>query len=209
MHVYFVRHGETDLNHACIHQSPNTPISLRGRESVLSTAETLRSINADVLISSEYTRALESARLIGLTIGLTPRTNGLFYEIVRPSTFHGRSIFTLETLWYVLLTIFFRAKTTWRYKDAENFSDISSRAKRALTYIESLRDTHTSVIVVSHTVFINIMVAYMCKNRLLDIRDLCTALLRSRRMRNGEVISVEYIGDGSPYTCNWRIIKNT
>jgi len=207
MHVYFVRHGETDLNRRHIHQSPNTPLSSRGREIVVSTAEGLRVVNPDILVSSEYTRAIESARIIGLHVGLTPITNGLFYEIVRPSKLHNCSIFSLETLWYVFLSVLFRNRPSWRYKDAENFTDISNRAKRALAYIESLRDTHTSVVIVSHTVFINIMVAYMCRNRMLDVRDVLSAFTRSKRMKNGEVIHVEYVGAGAKNACNWRIVE--
>jgi len=208
MHVYFVRHGETELNRRHIHQSPNTPLSAKGRDAVVSTAESLRKVSPTVIVSSEYTRAIESARIIGQHTGLTPITNGLFYEIIRPSKLHNCSIFTLETLWYVMLSVLLRKNNAWRYKDAENFTDISNRAKKALTYIESLRDTHESVVIVSHTVFINIMVEYMCRSRMLDIRDTLRMFFQSKRMRNGQVIHVEYVGNGAKNVCNWRLVDD-
>jgi broad specificity phosphatase PhoE len=206
MHIYFVRHGVTDLNAHNIHQSPSTPLSTQGREQALSVAEYLRSVNPDLLISSEYTRALETARIIGMQTGLTPQVQGLFYELARPSSLFGKTHFHPETLLYVILSVLRRKNPKWHYKDAENFTDIQTRAGEALAYLESLRDTHTSVIVVSHTIFINCMVSYMCKNRLLDVRDLILTVLHIKRMKNTDVIHVEYIGSGAKNTCAWRVV---
>jgi broad specificity phosphatase PhoE len=172
------------------------------------TAASLRAVNPDLLVSSEYTRAIESARIIGQRTGLTPVANGLFYEIVRPSKFYNTSTFHFETFWFVLLSMIHKNNPIWRYADAENAHMISDRARRALAYIESLRDTHNSVVIVSHNVFINIMVAYMCKNSMLGFWEMLSTFLRIRRMKNASVIHLEYVGNGSPNTCNWRVVED-
>lgn len=207
MHVYFVRHGETDLNTKHIHQSPNTPLSDKGRDQAVSTAEILRVVNPDLLVSSEYTRALETARIIGLRTGLTPITNGLFYEVERPSKLFHKSTLSLETLWYELCSAYNRNNPGWRYADAENFTDISNRAQKALRYIESLQGKHESVVIVSHTVFINVMVSYMCKDRMLDFRDLFHVFFNMERMKNGSVIHVVYSGPVIGSTCSWSVVN--
>lgn len=206
MHVYFVRHGETLLNEKNIHQSPNTALSPKGREQSVTVAEYLRGVNPDLLITSEYTRARETAGVIGQYVGLVPQANGLFYEIERPSSLYGKSHFHIETLRYVIGSVLNRKNKTWRYKDAENFEDISSRAQRALAYIESLEKEHNSVVVVSHTVFINIMVSYMCKNRMLDVRDLLLTFLHIEKMKNTGIVHVEFLGRSSGNVCAWRLI---
>lgn len=208
MHVYFVRHGATYLNTQYHHQSPNTPLSPKGQDDARTAAEYLREVNPDLLLSSEYIRTLETARIIGMETGLTPVVNGLFYEIVRPSKFYGTSHFSPETFWYMLLSVIHRKNPQWHYADAENFTDIQNRAQRALTYLESLAGTHESVVVVSHTVFINIMVAYLCKNRMLDVRDLLGTFLHIEKMKNGHVIHVEYMGRSAPGTCAWRQVQD-
>lgn len=207
MHVYFVRHGETEQNRTYRHQSPNTPLSPRGRDMIRNTASVLRGVNPDMLISSEYTRAIESARIIGQQVGLTPITNGLFYEIVRPSSFYHTSIFSFRTIWFALLLLLRKQNPTWQYEDAENVTIISERAKRALAYIESLRGSHQSIVVVSHTVFINIMVAYMCKNSLLSVPDIIKTAIKTKRLKNGGIIHLEYVGNGAQNACNWRLIE--
>ncbi len=206
MHVYFVRHGETLLNEKNVHQSPNTPLSPRGKEESVTVAERIRALNPDLLISSEYTRAKETAGVIGLHTGLVPQTNGLFYEIARPSALYNKSHFNIETFFYVAMSVLKRKNPLWRYKDAENFDDISSRAKRALSYLEALEKSHTSVVIVSHTIFINVMVSYMCKNRMLDVRDLILTFLHIKRMANTDIIHVEYLGRGNGHTCAWNLV---
>lgn len=207
MHIYFVRHGETELNAKHIHQSPSTPLSDTGREQVLEASELLRGVNPDLLLTSEYTRALESARIIGSSVGLVPVVSEFFYEIVRPSKLFGKSHFNIETLWYVILSILFRNNASWRYADAENFSHISIRAQKALTYLESLHTTHASVIVVSHSVFINTMVSYMCNSSVLSIRDLIFTFFHVERMKNASIVHLEYNGISAKNTCSWKRIK--
>jgi broad specificity phosphatase PhoE len=208
MHVYFVRHGETSLGKRYVHQSPNTPLSERGREESRTGGEYLRSVNPDLLLSSEYTRALETARIIGQYTGLIPETNGLFYEVVRPSSLFGKTLFSPWTIWYALLSVLRKNNSTFRYEDAENFTDLRDRAKRALAYLESLHETHESVVVVSHKMFIHIMVSYMCEDRLLSIRDLLPVFLHVEQMASGDVVHVEYTGGGEG-TCSWRLVSST
>lgn len=208
MHVYFVRHGETFLNSKNIHQSPNTPLSPKGRDQVLTVAEHLRGINPDLLVTSEYTRARETSRIIGQYVGLEPQTNGLFYEIERPSALCGKSHFHPETFWYAIVSAVHKNNALWHYKDAENFADISARARKALEFLESLEGKQETVIVVSHAVFINIMVSYMCKNRILDIRDLFLTFLHVERMKNTGIIHVEFVGRTSPHMCAWRLVDD-
>ena len=207
MHVYFVRHGETILNRRHVHQSPHVPLSSKGEDEARTIAEYLRDVNPSLLLSSSYTRAFATAEIIGLHTGLTPEVNELFSECISPAHLIGRWHFGISTLWYIFLSVIQRNNALWRYGDAENFTDISRRTKRGLTYIESLRGTHASVIIVSHTILINVMVAYMCKNRMLDIRDLARIFLHIKRMKNTGVIHVEYIGQEGNRVCAWQEMK--
>ncbi|MCF7815533.1 MAG: histidine phosphatase family protein [Candidatus Pacebacteria bacterium] len=207
MHVYFVRHGETELNKKHIHQTPNTGLSEGGKEAVLTTGELLRGVNPDLLLTSEYTRAVESAKIIGSCVGLSAKQDNLFYEIMRPSKLSGKSHFGPGTFWYIVLSVLHRNDPSWRYEDAENPFDISGRAKKALRYLESLQGTYESVIVVSHTIFINLMISYMCDNRMLSIRDLMFTFLYVKRMKNAGVAHLEYVGKTQGGTCGWKLVE--
>ncbi|QQR65323.1 histidine phosphatase family protein [Candidatus Kaiserbacteria bacterium] len=206
MHIYFVRHGSTVLNDLHVHQSPGTSLSPKGYDQALSVGESLRSVNPDLLISSEYTRARETARVIGECVGLTPEVSDFFYEVSRPSSLFGKSHFHPKTLVYVFLSTLMRNRPSWHFEDAENFSDIKMRATRALTYLESLTPTHASVIVVSHTIFINMMISYMCQNKMYDLKSLILTILHIKQMKNTDVIHVECMGRTNKNSCVWSVV---
>lgn len=205
MNVYLVRHAETELNKRHIHQYPSTPLSKQGREDAVSIAEYLRQMNPDLLITSDYERALQTARIIGSTIGLTPKANGLFYEIIRPSSLYGRSHFCFETFKYIFLSVWNRKKKAWRYKDAENMHDLILRTKEAFTYLTKLSKKHDSVVVVSHSVFINLLIAHMCEKGPLNFWKLLKTFLRIKFTKNGSVTHLHYLGKQKDKTiCEWQ-----
>ncbi len=209
MHVYFVRHGATNLNDRHIHQSPGTPLSPKGQEQAFTVAEYLRSMNPDMLLTSRYTRAEETARIIGKSVGLTPIHTTLFKEVERPTSLCGKSLFCFESFQFVFESTKNRSDTTWRYKDAENFSDIYTRVQRAFKYIESLADEHKSVVIVSHTIFINFMVTYMCHGRMLSLSELTASFFHIGGLKNCDTIELQYVGKpkNEAKVCNWIKIK--
>ena len=69
--LHFVRHGETVWNAERRFQTPEVPLSERGRAQAAAVAETLAdSTHARVLLASDYERALETARIISERVGL-------------------------------------------------------------------------------------------------------------------------------------------
>lgn len=192
MEVYFVRHGETEYGRKLRHQTPATPLSDRGREDSYRIAEELRDFKPDCIVSSEYTRALETARIIGLRLGLNPQLTGLFHEVVRPSSLFGKHHFSPKTFWYVLCSALKRDNRNWRYGDAENYADLSDRVIRARTYLETLSQSHERVVVVSHSMFITIMSSFLVTGRMLSVKDLLLTLLHIERLGNGGIIHLTY-----------------
>lgn len=166
MHVYLVRHGETFLAHAGVHQSPNTPLSPKGKEQAESAAEYLRSVNPDLILTSGYTRAVETARVIGHAAGLKPVVHDLFYEIIRPSSLYHKRLVSIGTARYLASFFLKRKDATYHYEDAENYADISTRAVRARAHLETLAQKHEVVVVVSHTVFLHVLLSLLCTEKM-------------------------------------------
>jgi broad specificity phosphatase PhoE len=207
MHVYFVRHGETDLNARHLHQAPSTPLNERGVDQARTVGEYLRPMNPDVLISSPYERAAQTARVIGLSLGITAVFKDIFREVERPSFLSGRSLYHPYTLWYLILTALHRNNPRWRYKDAENFSDIYTRVHKSLEYIESIIEEYDSIVIVSHSAYIMLMVLYMCHSQTLSARELVQVLLNINQLKNCKVSHVEYLGPARKGTCAWALSK--
>ena len=205
MDVYFVRHGETYCNRKHVHQAPSSTLTDLGREQSVTAAEYLRKVNPDYILTSDYTRAMQTAGILGSILGLTPETSDFFREIRRPALLYGKSHYHPLSFWYVLQVVSHRGNFHWRYHDAENFMDIRRRIKDALMLLRPLQREHNSVIVVSHAIYLNLLIAYMCENRVLELRDLIPSFLHMTQFGNGDVIHVKYIGDSAENTCSWQL----
>jgi 2,3-bisphosphoglycerate-dependent phosphoglycerate mutase len=68
--IILVRHGETALNAARVLQPPDTPLSARGREQARALAARLASMPVAGVLSSDYPRALETARMVAAACGV-------------------------------------------------------------------------------------------------------------------------------------------
>ncbi len=205
MHVYFVRHGETDLNTHRVHQSPHTPLNARGADQARSVAEFLSPTNPTLLVTSTYDRALQTARIISSSVGIPLTRNYLFREVDWPSILTGRRIYSFGALWYIFLSLVFRNRPMWRYLDAENFNDIYTRIQKTFAYIESITEEHNAIVIVSHSEYIRLMITYMCHGEKLTFSEIFSTLGRTQTLGNCEVIHVEYIGPTPKGTCPWLL----
>ncbi len=203
MNVYFVRHGETAYNRCHIHQSPSISLSERGREQALTIGEELRQMNPTLLITSEYQRTKETAHIIGGVLGLTPVVSTLFHEVRRPTHLYGKSHYHPQTLGYVTRSVLNRNNPGWRMADAENFYDVRARVHDALMLLESYGKEHQSIVVVSHTIFINLITAYMCNNRDLSLKKLVPYLFKVMRMQNTEITHIKHTVPTTSQSCEW------
>ncbi len=207
MHVYFVRHGETDLNTQYVHQSPHTPLNARGADQARSVAEFLRPSNPSLLITSTYDRALQTARIISASVGVPPTRNHLFREVDWPTSLIGKHLYSAGALWYMVLSLLFRNRVSWRYRDAENFNDIYRRIQKTFAYVESLTEEHDAIVIVSHSEYIRLMITYMCHSEKLTFSEIFSTLVSTQKLKNCEVVHVEYVGPTPKGTCPWLLHK--
>lgn len=203
MHVYFVRHGQTDFNTHLIHQAPNSPLNEKGYEQARTVGEFLRPTNPTRVVSSTFERAIQTARVIGQCVGIEPVRNHLFREVDWPTSLIGKHLYSPRGLWYLILSTLNRNSLTWRYQDAENFSDIYNRVQKSFRYIESLAEEQKTIVIVSHSEYIRLMVRFMCHSEKLTVSELVKTLLGVNSLHNGEVVHVEYVGPTVKGTCPW------
>lgn len=203
MNIYFIRHGETEYNRKHIHQDPCVPLSERGALQIEQTARVLAELPVTKLITSDMTRATESARIIGNRLKLQPEQNPLFREVVRPSKLFGKSHFGLHSALFTLKLIAHIQNPTWHYQDEENLFDIKDRVAKAVEHLKDLRHEHKHVVVVSHSHIINLFLEYMCSYKDVKARDYIRTLVSAHKLGNGSITTVVYANDDNPYTCDW------
>jgi broad specificity phosphatase PhoE len=84
MKLYFVRHGQTNSNAQAINQpatDSNKPLNEVGSQQVNSLAEELKIVDFDIVITSPFKRAVQTAAIINKNHGLPVNIENSFREI--------------------------------------------------------------------------------------------------------------------------------
>ncbi len=158
MKVYFVRHGESELTEAK-HQSPETPLSKRGNQQASFTAHRFTNIPIDLILTSSYTRALQTAQAIKEVKAVAVNQSDLLIERRMPSSFLSKSIHDpkIMPIHQTIREHFY--EPGWHYADEENFTDLITRVKAALEFIHS--QEKENIVVVTHGYFLTVMIYFI------------------------------------------------
>ena len=153
MKIYFVRHGSTDAFERFETQRSDEPLNAKGREQAKQLANRFSDVKLDAIISSSYTRAIETASFIGQDFIIS----SLFVETKKPTEIVGLQ-YNHPDAEPVLKKVKekFTTDTSWHYSDEENYDDLVKRGKKATEFLKS--QDKENILVVSHGNFICFLV---------------------------------------------------
>lgn len=155
MHLYLVRHGETTLNAARIHQDHTSELSALGRQHAAENGEKLKAYRIDHLLASPYVRTRQTAEIISQAIGLPIEYSDLFREIKRPTTIEGLHTDHPEAVAVKRLIAEKYDDPAYRHSDEETFFHLRDRAVQALAHAADLKHEH--LLVVTHAEFMRML----------------------------------------------------
>lgn len=87
MKVLLARHGNTEENNTGVHQSPDTPLSKEGILQSMALAKKLNGAAIDLIISSPYSRARQTAEIISKELKKPIEYGDSLAEVVSPREF--------------------------------------------------------------------------------------------------------------------------
>ena len=155
MTLHFVRHGETAWNAERRFQMPETPLSETGLAQAAAVAETLAaSTSPTVLLASDYTRARQTAEIIGGRLNLAVRDEPALRErnfgIVRGRLYSDVGEETIAT-W---------RDPHVRIEQGESWADVYERVGR---FIDALRKAPPAgeLVLVTHGGSMNVALWYL------------------------------------------------
>lgn len=156
MKLYFVRHGETTYNANKIYQPANAELSEEGRKQAEFLAKRFMNIHVDVIFSSDYTRAVETAEIINRSLNREIIHTELLREIKRPSAVVKKSAADADVIEIKRKMSENIHDPAWHHSDEENFFDVEKRAKAFLEMIQQRPEEH--ILVVTHGMFMRFAV---------------------------------------------------
>lgn len=160
--VYLIRHGETAYNRKQVHQYLAVSLSPQGEKQAERVAGSIERLNIDALVSSDITRARQTAEYIGKATGKEIVFEPLFREMIRPSSILGKSFFDPRAIYVFSMLYMMATDLHWHYDDEENFAEFRDRAHKAIEFLEEYDAERIAV--VTHRIFIGAFLAELeCK----------------------------------------------
>jgi probable phosphoglycerate mutase len=199
--IYFVRHGQSLDNALPVFQSPYSPLTEKGREQAQKIAVRAANISFDVLISSSFQRAQETAAFIAEATGKRVETSDFFVERMKPTSVNGKlhGDEAANALWKKWEESLYTPGM--RVEDGENFDDIVARADKALAYLHDRPER--SIFVVTHGYFLRTMLARVLVGDALT-GEIFKRFQRGAMMENTGLTVLEYQSDDEG-AGRWRL----
>jgi broad specificity phosphatase PhoE len=203
--IFFLRHGQTQLNKQLRHQFDNTPLSEKGRVQVARIAEKLRGKGIEKILTSTQARAKQTAEIVSGVLGVAVEENALFTELRRPSALHGISWLTPQSLFTMGMLYMRAGDKKWHSSDEENLHEFHSRVRKGLEYLTSQKEE--TILVVTHRGVISTAMLQMHHDG-MDTTAQYRKTLRCSGIGNACYVKATWSpeGEGHPtLTGTWRV----
>lgn len=151
MKVYFVRHGQSESNKLQIHQDSADLLSDEGLKQGNVVAHRFKKINIDVILSSDYIRALDTAEEIAKVTNKKIEVTELLRERKRPSSLVGKRYDSEEVLHANEKMETQKHMPDFHHSDEENHTEALNRAQMLLRFLEKRQEEN--ILVVTHAAF--------------------------------------------------------
>jgi len=177
--LLIVRHGETNSNkEKRIQGHSNENINKKGISQMKRLVPYLKNKKIDLIISSDLTRAKESAKILAKELDINDMK---YYKIVREKNngaFTGKK--AIEIDWESIKGTF----ETRKAPDGESLKEVLKRTKLFLRILKR-KYQKKNILLVSHGTFIKILVGYMEGKNIID------SILK-RRIKCGDLIEKQW-----------------
>lgn len=156
-HIYLVRHGRSRANETGIREGAESPLTEEGERQADFLAARFRSIPVEVVLSSHYKRAHDTAKKVAKACNVPLELVSMAHERELPAEIHGKhrddpalreSVAKFEYSWMKDASA----------DDGEHFDDIKKRVEDLTQLLQERPEKH--IVVTSHGFFLKFFVAY-------------------------------------------------
>lgn len=158
MIIYLVRHGEGHHNANNLYSLPEFELTDKGKEQARGIAGRLKHLPIETLIVSPYRRTVQTAEIINQVLGKPVIYSELAVEVRRPSEIAGKPIDDPDTKKIREILDSNAHLPDFHYSDEENFFDLKERTQKFIKYLETFERKNQHLAVVTHAVFIKMLV---------------------------------------------------
>lgn len=153
MQLFLVRHGECNSYEKGRRQKPDSPLSKIGKKQAGLVAKRFKKENIDLIISSSWTRAFQTARVISETTGIHLETFDWVHERKQHPKLYGVK-FESKIHNKYLSEIIKNNDLDWKFRGkGESLRDVIKRAQKLERHLVK-KHLGQNILLVSHGIFI-------------------------------------------------------
>lgn len=194
--LYIVRHGQTDWNlNGQIQGQNDIPLNDTGRTQAYNVADKLARFNLEYIISSDLSRAAETAQIIGDAL----RINVEYDPRLREYNFGILTGMTRRRLGPNSIQAFFTNPVKF---DAEPFEHAFARVRE---FMESV-DYNKNILVVTHGGVINFALCYLEDKNNFNAYSYLDKCLHTK-IKNASILRISDLKSGMSVLKNTRFFK--
>ncbi|HRN96488.1 MAG TPA: histidine phosphatase family protein [Candidatus Levybacteria bacterium] len=164
MKLYFVRHGESKAKG--YHSDPSIALSSTGIQQARNVSNRFRNIPIDIIISSNHTRAQQTAEIISSSLSKKVFYTDLLGEWKIPSLLIGQKVDNPDAIKIKKILRKNAKLQDWHYEDEENVTEFRNRIIQFFDYLSIFKEEN--IMVVAHAGTIRMIIA------LITLRELLT-----------------------------------
>ncbi len=187
--VYLIRHAQSADNVSAVFQSPKSLLSSLGEKQAKIIAGRISKLDFELLVSSPFQRARQTAEEIKINTGKEIEFSDLFIERKKPTSINGKPYEdkTARIIWRDWEKSLYTSGV--RVEDGENFDDLIVRADRALEFLSNRKEN--PIVVVTHGYFLRTIIARVLIGRFLS-GEIFRNFQRSAEMENTGLTVLKY-----------------
>ena len=204
--VYIGRHGQSRANASGVREGSDSPLTERGILQAEFSALRLRGKGIKRIIASDYARAIATAEVHSMHLGLPlSHTTPLFAERRNPSVMLGKHVGDpeVERMWDEIARHY--DVPDWRHSDEENFADLVDRAKAALTFLEGIPED--TIYVASHGMFMKVILAHVQLGEHLNGRIFWDRYVPIKNVDNTGLMHLQFTPNYRRTGMYWKLVS--
>lgn len=159
MKVYFVRHGQSHGNTSEVHQDHADELNAKGLKQAKKVAQRFKTINLDVILTSDYIRARVTAEEIAKVVNKKVEVMELLRERRRPSVLTGKRYDSEDAVSAIKQMEIHKHLPNFHHSDEENHTEALNRAQKLLRFLECRKEEN--ILVVTHAAFMRFILTCM------------------------------------------------
>lgn len=159
MKVYFLRHGESVYNVLKKHHHEGVALTEKGKSQAIMVAKKIKPYSIDIILSSHFKRASETAKIIAKEINKKVEYVNLFHEIITPKELWGKKHNSPEALRIKTILKKKFNDPNFHYSNEENFFDALKRAKSVWDYLTKREENN--ILIITHDKFLKVLIYYL------------------------------------------------